>query len=178
MSWAPSLFHFILSFLSTNQNVSHLSSYADHHMPLVAMTMMTTMTSTLCHDLLHDKRSHSFIFPFLFVFLFSDSGGSTLHQKANSYALNMTAQHMTMSHLTVTLLLSQTSTTPIGGHQRSLPLSYNQTLTPYILPHLGEGDQPIVLCTGTCIALQFPHDRGMIRVEVGLILYTTNVGVV
>ena len=59
----------------------------------------------------------------------------------------------------------------------ALPLSYDQTLTPYILPHPGEGNQPIVLRTGTRIAIQFPHERGVVRAQVGPILYTTSTGV-
>src|SRR3984957_18805329 len=56
-----------------------------------------------------------------------------------------------------------------------LPLSYNQMLTPY--SHPGEGNQLIILCTGTHLAIQFPHKRGVVQVQVGPILYTTNIGV-
>src|ERR1700721_4807625 len=56
----------------------------------------------------------SFIFPFFFIFLFLDAGGSAAHQKSNSYALKMTAQHVTLSHLTFAPLPSQTA--PINDH--------------------------------------------------------------
>jgi len=65
-----------------------------------------------------------------------------------------------------TITATMTSPTPCVMFLVALPLSYNQTLTLYILPHLGEGNQP-----------QFPHERGVVQAQVGLILYTTNVGV-
>ena len=71
-----------------------------------------------------------------------------------------------------------TSPVPCVVFLVALPLTYNQTLMLYILPHPGEGNQPIVLHTGTCIAIQFPHERGVVQVQVDPILYTTNVGVV
>ena len=78
-----------------------------------------------------------------------------------------------MASLTATM----TSPPPCIMFLVALPLSYDQTLMPYILPHLGEGNQPIVLRTGMHIAIQIPHERGMIQAQVGPILYTTNVGV-
>ena len=123
--------------------------------------LWATLENYLCHDL--SLISDHFLLFFLFhlSFYFWMQGDqrcikSLIHipwiRLCNTWPCPTWPLHCFCPKLLPSMItITVTSPTPCIVFLVTLPLSYDQTLTLYILPHLGEGNQPIVLCTGvTC----------------------------